>query len=413
MKSLVVSSKYLPEYSGSGLRAHRTYLRLKKKYDIDFEVICSSTAEIESKNYEIDGITVQRILSKRTRNLNRKLSHTPIRRLSNAALSHIEAREVTKKLTQYSFDIIHTFGYSPATIAAVNWSRNHGTPLVMELVNPMPNPFQYLPGTRRFKNQNLQHQSLIVAISQSLGDMCRSNGLEDNVWIRPNPVDIDHFTPPSKHARNEARKKISSATKDEILIVYVAKYIARKNHSFLIEVMAHLPEHYRLVLAGPPQTANDILPGITSAEIPVLSARARDLGVGDRVEVSHGFVDMYEYLSAADVFCFPSEGEAMGTPLIESIATGVPVVANADEPSFQEWVVEGQNGYLSPLIPADWAQAIIKASKTSSDKKLEMAANITSSISTDVLDQHYEILLTKLSSLQRNQKLNVEQVLSS
>ena len=260
-------------------------------------------------------------------------------------------------------------------------------------------------------SSNIHYQSMIVAISQSLGDMCRSNGLEDNVWIRPNPVYIDHFTPPSKHARNEARKKISSAT--ENLIVYVAKYIARKNHSFLIEVMAHLPENYRLVLAGPPQTANDILPGITSEEIPVLSARARDLGVSDRVEVSHGFVDMYEYLSAADVFCFPSEGEAMGTPLVESIATGVPVVANADEPSFQEWVVEGQNGYLSPLIPADWAQAIIKASKTSSEKKIEMAANITSSISTDVLDQHYATLLTKLCSLQRNQKLNVEHVLSS
>ena len=122
---------------------------------------------------------------------------------------------------------------------------------------------------------------------------------------------------------------------------------------------------------------------------------------------------MYEYLSAADVFCFPSEDEAMGTPLVESIATGVPVVANADEPSFQEWVVEGQNGYLSPLIPAEWAQAIIKASKISSEKKIEMAANITSSISTDVLDQHYATLLTKLCSLQRNQKLNVEHVLSS
>jgi len=234
LKSLVVSSKYLPEYSGSGLRAHRTYLRLKEKYGIDFEVICSSTSSTDSENYDLDGINVQRIIANRSRRLNRKLSSTPLRRFTNAALSHIEARSVTNKIEQSSFDVIHTFGYSPATIAAVNWSRKHHVPLVMELVNPMPNPYQFLPGTRRFTTQDLNHQSMIVAISQSLGDMCRSHGLTDNVWVRPNPVDTSHFTAPTEQARNEARKKISSATDDEILIVYVAKYIARKNHSFLI-----------------------------------------------------------------------------------------------------------------------------------------------------------------------------------
>ena len=413
MKSLVVSSKYLPEYSGSGLRAHRTYLRLKEKYEIDFEVICSSTASTESESYELEGVNIRRVISKRSRKLNRKLSATPLRRFSNAALTHIEARSVTKKLAKTSFDIIHTFGYSPATIAAVNWSRKHDVPLIMELVNPMPNPYQYLPGTRVFTDQDLKHQSMIVAISQRLGDMCSSHGLTDNVWVRPNPVDTSHFTIPSEHARNDARSTISSASNEEVLIVYVAKYIARKNHSFLIEVMAHLPENFRLVLAGPPQTDNDTVPGLTASEIPSLNERARELGVGDRVEISHGFVNMLEYLSAADVFCFPSEGEAMGTPLIESIATGVPVVANAAEPAFREWVVNGENGYLSDLNAWQWADAIVNASKLGADKKSAMASNIKSAISTEVIDGQYNKLLTELVALQPDQELNVEQVLSS
>ena len=37
MKVLVISSKYQPEYSGSGLRAHNTYIRLKKNYNINYE----------------------------------------------------------------------------------------------------------------------------------------------------------------------------------------------------------------------------------------------------------------------------------------------------------------------------------------------------------------------------------------
>ncbi|WP_342835836.1 glycosyltransferase family 4 protein [Candidatus Lucifugimonas marina] len=395
------------------MRAHRTYLRLKEKYEIDFQVICSSTASNDSETYEIDGINVQQIVSERSRKLNRKLSSTPLRRFTNAALSHIEARSVTKQISETSFDVIHTFGYSPATIAAVNWSRKHKVPLIMELVNPMPNPYQYLPGSRLYSDQDLNHQSLIVAISQSLGDMCKSHGLIDNVWVRPNPVDTSHFSPPSERTRNDARSTISSATDDEILIVYVAKYIARKNHSFLLEVMAHLPENFRLVLAGPPQTENDTIPGLTAGEIPYLDARAKELGVGDRVEISHGFVDMLEYLSAADVFCFPSAGEAMGTPLIESIATGVPVVANASEPAFREWVIDGENGYLSDLNSERWAEAVINAAKLDADKKAAMSANIKSAISTEVIDGHYNKLLTELAAMRPEQQLNVEQVLSS
>ena len=42
MKVLLVSSKYLPEYSGSGLRAHNLYKRLCRKFDIDYDVLCNS-----------------------------------------------------------------------------------------------------------------------------------------------------------------------------------------------------------------------------------------------------------------------------------------------------------------------------------------------------------------------------------
>ena len=44
MKILLVSSKYHPEYSGSGLRAHNTYKRLKKNYKIEFNVLSNSIA---------------------------------------------------------------------------------------------------------------------------------------------------------------------------------------------------------------------------------------------------------------------------------------------------------------------------------------------------------------------------------
>ncbi len=413
MKVLVVSSKYPPEYSGSGLRAHRTYMRLKEKFGIDFEVISSSTESNDPKVYQLDGVQVERIVSKRARNLNRRCSYPPLRRITNAILSHIEARAVKRKLARTSFDLIHTFGYSPATAAAIKMRQELKIPLILEVVNQVHTPYQYLPGTRTFTKQDLNHQSLIVAISKSLGDMCASFGIVNNVWVRPNPVDTKNFSIPTEEERITSRKKISSVSENETLVVYVAKYLAQKNHAFLLDVLTKLPESFKLVLAGPSLTDRDLVPGLKADQITILKKRAQELGVAERVDISHGFVDMAKYLAAADVFCFPAEREAMGTPLLESISSGIPVVANADESSFQEWVKDGKNGYLCSLIPEKWAEAIVKASKFSHDKKLIMSEEIKSTASTDLIDEQYYKLITALASTEYLDQLNVKQVLSS
>ena len=413
MKVLLVSSKYQPEYSGSGLRAHRTYLRLKNKFKIEFDVICSSTAMAESELYELDGISVDRIISKRFRSINRFFSKTPLRRLSNALLAHLEARTVTRAIKGRSFDVIHTFGYSPATMAAIKWSRQHDIPLILELVNPMQTPYQYLPGMRKLSQYDLSKQSIIVAISKSLGEMCKKHDLIDNVWVRPNPVNTSQFSLVPQSIRSAARRTVSSAKESDVLLVYVAKYITRKNHTFLLDVLAKLPDNVKLVLAGPALGDRDLVPGLRADQIPLLKQRANDLGIGQRVDITYGYVDMHEYLSAADVFCFPAEGEAMGTPVLESISAGVPVVANADESTFQEWVVEGKNGYLRPLDAEQWADAITKATKFSAEARANMSDHIRETISTEVIDERYRKLLTAVSSASVDEEINVNKVLSS
>ncbi len=64
IKILVVSSKYPPEYAGSGLRAHNTYKRLSRKFNIDFDVICNSIEFIGNDKYNHEGVDVLRISSK-------------------------------------------------------------------------------------------------------------------------------------------------------------------------------------------------------------------------------------------------------------------------------------------------------------------------------------------------------------
>ena len=61
MKILVISSKYFPEYSGSGHRAHATFKRLRSKFNLDFDVVSSSLEKSGVKKFIYEKTDVTRI----------------------------------------------------------------------------------------------------------------------------------------------------------------------------------------------------------------------------------------------------------------------------------------------------------------------------------------------------------------
>ncbi len=65
--------------------------------------------------------------------------------------------------------------------------------------------------------------------------------------------------------------------------------------------------------------------------------------------IVENFVKAEKYIKISDVYAMPAYNEGLGTPLLESIACGVPIVANSNEPSFKEWINNGENGYLEKL----------------------------------------------------------------
>ena len=412
MKVLLVSSKYQPEYSGSGLRAHRTHLRLRDNHGIDTEVICSGTESTESSTYELDGILVKRVLSTKLRKLHRSLGKGPLRRFTNAAMFRHEARRVTNAMRDRNFDLVHVFGYSPATVAAIQWARSNDVPLMLELVNKVNSPYQNLPGARRSSGYDLNNQSIIVAISKELGETSERAGLSGNIWVRPNPVDVERFAPVSPETRAATKKQLFDFEPGTRVIVYVAKFIERKNHSFLIDVLSNLPDEFKLVLAGPPQTDIHSVPGLTLEEIPTLMRKAEQLGVANCLLVRPEFVDFSSYVQAADVTCFPSEREGMGTPLLESLSAGVPVVANAGESTFRDHIIPGENGYLEPLDAKRWAQAIVNSLKISDQQRTSFAANTAQNFSTSRIDESYIRLMTALAGSKPGDHIQVEAVLN-
>ena len=60
-KVLLVSSKFSPEYSGSGFRAEQLYRRLGKKFGVHADVLCGSVEFGDNATFVQNGFSVTRI----------------------------------------------------------------------------------------------------------------------------------------------------------------------------------------------------------------------------------------------------------------------------------------------------------------------------------------------------------------
>jgi len=409
VKVLVVSSKYPPEYAGSGLRAHNTYKRLREKYGIEFEVVCNSVEYHDTTTYRYEGVDVHRISEPVFYRLLHDCYPEPAYRIGKGLKYYVEAYLTRRQLEAKDFDVVHVFGDSASTATAILWAQYHNKPLVLELVNtPKESPDQYLPGLNHVPEYDLRERCVIVSISSQLKQMCADYGLSKNVWTRPNPVDDARFNPNVFDSRNPV--ELTNFNDTDNIILYVAAFKPRKNHIFLLDVLDKLPEEYKLVLAGPADEA-----GRHELRDKQVIAEIRDpidqLQLSNRVDLRIGFVDMAEFLSVSDVFCFPSWNEAMGTPLLESIASGVPVVANADENSFQEWIVNGENGFLCPLEPDDWATSIVDSVAMSPEKRRKAGDRILEEVSAEAIDRQYRSILRSITSSAEGEIMDIDEIL--
>lgn len=289
------------------------------------------------------------------------------------------------------YDAIHVFGNVAVTSAAIWFAKISKKPLIVELVNLVDNPHQYEPKIVSLVfGDRIPKKALIVCLSQALKDACLNHGYEEEqLWCRPNPVDESRFKYQADQKASHRKKLFSAVEKTDLIILYVAKFIPRKNQLFLIDVMSFLPRNFKLVLAGPlvndgPLAERDhrYYSGIRES----IHHRSLD----DRVQLIPEFInDPQDYMKAADVFAMPAEHEALGTPFLEAMACGLPVVSNNIPGVFDQWIEPGRNGYISDLDPLQWAEKITQATLIPKENMQLASEQILQVASTDVIDQGY------------------------
>lgn len=399
MKIQIVCSKFPPEYAGPGWRIHNTYRRLAAAgAALHWQVITNSIEFPDNASYSHEGTAVTRIAG-----------HPGRGRLSHALRSWSEALQTLSELMRRRYDLIHVFGMSASTAAAITWARLTGVPLVIELVTSRADPRQSLPGLRYGHLLNLHHRTLIVAISAALGEQCRKIGLTDNVWVRPNPVDTARFFPqPEK--REELRSRLTPFGPQDYVLSMVAKFMPQKNQIFLLDMLAQLPRRFKLVLAGPVVTSGPLLQR-DEAYMAAIRQRIGDLNLAARVHLTPGFVPTEDYINLADAYMLPNYHEGLATPMLESLACGIPVLANADEAAFRQWVDDGRTGFLRPLDSETWAKAAQQLAELPRETLAQTARHIAETGSASRIDADFHRLLQAVTQLPRDGRLDVAAVL--
>jgi glycosyltransferase involved in cell wall biosynthesis len=174
----------------------------------------------------------------------------------------------------------------------------------------------------------------VFVLSQAMHDEFIHLGVRaDRLSIISGGVDETFFVPASASERAAAREYFGLA-RDQTVVVAASRMVPIKGIDLLVEASAGLPG-IRFVVAGDGPLRTE------------MAALATNLGVDDRVLFCGQLSDARVLFAAGDIFATPTRSEGLSNSTMESMASGLPVVASKILAN-EELVVDGQTGLLFP-----------------------------------------------------------------
>ena len=228
------------------------------------------------------------------------------------------ASRLAEVVEEEGIDVVHAHYAIPHALAAL---------LVKEVVAPRRLPVvTTLHGTditivgqdrayARVTSYAIRASDVVTAVSEYLRrETDRVFGPIRPIDVIHNFVDLERFHPNREPARRRA-----FARTGEALLVHVSNFRPVKRSVSAVEILARVVRERPAVLLmvgdGPDRAACE--------------ARARELGVRDRVRFVGAQAEVESLLPLADLFLLPSEYESFGLAALEAMACGTPTVAFA------------------------------------------------------------------------------------
>lgn len=398
MKIVVITSKFFPEYTGPGVRILNLYQWLWKRKLITLPVVvCGAKDQKKSAIFSYQGHEVHRLCTW----FNRLELPKMINILIDNLISPFRAYFYLNKYFM-NINVVHIFGSSGLTKGAYLWALRHNKAIVLEFVN---SNYENIRVQQLFGlySPRASNRTIFVAISESLSERLKNTWSGCAVWHRPNPVDVERFKFESSRMALRALREKSSPPPMNLLMV--ASWISRKNHSVAIRAMQFLPDNYRLKIVGPITNAAESGPNFEKCR-----SLISELNLENRVTIGNQFVDTAEELKHADVFLLPAVNEGLGTPMLEALSAGVPVVANEKEPAFREWLIDGYTGSLSSIEPKDFASGVIRAVSIDQERFISYVRKLQKWVGADDIHDSYWRIFRELGSDHGNAERIVKEI---
>lgn len=164
-------------------------------------------------------------------------------------------------------------------------------------------------------------------------------------------INLQKFYPLNRKEEKIALRDRYGFSCNDFILLYVAEFIPRKNHRLLFNLLPSLKDsipNLKVILAGKGP----------SLDFYVNYAKANNLA--DTISFV-GYVDnVADYCRLSDLFFMPSFQEGLPMALIESLATGLPIVCSKIRGHI-DIIQHGKNGFLCDLNEeASFFNAVMK-----------------------------------------------------
>ena len=257
-------------------------------------------------------------------------------------------------------------------------------PIIRELVNNMSTPYYPIQFEKFFRKIFQTNNTIMIAISKKLQELCKTHKVK-NIWMRPNPINENKFFFIDKVEKIKLRDKLTKFSNDDVVLTHIATFITQKNHIFLLDVLKKLPNNYKLYLGGTVENNEH------KVNFERVQKKINELELKDRVVLTKKFLEnIDEYMKLSDVFLFPTWNEALGTPVLEAQACGVPVVANLMQGSTDYWIKDNRGGFAIEKFDDEiWAEKIKLALRIPNETLRDNSSKITKIASAKNIDAEY------------------------
>jgi len=278
--------------------------------------------------------------------------------------SYIKHKKDIKELFKNNnFDIIHCHMNSLSNIAPIKLALKFNRKVIVHSRNGQ------LSSSHFFITKFLHYYNCLrlpkkdvkkLAVSKVAGEWMFGKNADFSVLN--NGIDVNKFKF-NEVARRKIRQQLD--IKDEFCIVHVGAFRSQKNHDFILDIFKHFVEikpKSKLLLLG------------TGELMSQFKYKANELGIINNILMVGNKNNVSDYLSAGDVFLFPSLFEGFPNAVLEAQASGLPCLISD---TITKEVLINNNCVTFPLekSPIEWAQKILEL--PAFDNRLKAAENIT------------------------------------